>query len=200
MYQLYYLPGACSQAIHVLLLELDQQVELINKNTVSDFAALNPLGTVPVLVDGNKVLREGAALVLYLLGKHPNSLLATSGVAREQAIEDLMLANASLHPAYAKLFFLRAHIADGTALAAGYQAAVQGIEQLWQVVDNRLTQQLYLGGAQPTPADLLLAVYASWGRYFPLTIKLGRNVERMIAAVRARPMFQRALAAEQAQG
>ena len=197
MYQLYYLPGACSQAIHVLLLELGQQVELINKNTVSDFAALNPLGTVPVLMDGHKVLREGAALVLYLLGKHPSSLLATSGVAREQAIENLMLANASLHPAYAKLFFLRAHILDETALAAGYQAAVQGIEQLWQVVDGRLAQQLYLGGEQPSPADLLLAVYACWGGYFPLAIKLGSNVERMIAAVRARPAFQQALIAEQ---
>lgn len=197
MYQLYYLPGACSQAIHVLLLELGQQVELIDKNTVSDFAALNPLGTVPVLVDSDKVLREGAALVLYLLGKHPSSLLATSGVAREQAIENLMLANASLHPAYAKLFFLRAHILDETALAAGYQAAVQGIEQLWQVVDDRLAQQLYLGGEQPSPADLLLAVYACWGGYFPLAIKLGSNVERMIAAVRARPAFQQALIAEQ---
>lgn len=197
MYQLYYLPGACSQAIHVLLLELGQQVELIDKNTVSDFAALNPLGTVPVLVDGDKVLREGAALVLYLLGKHPNSLLAATGVAREQAIENLMLANASLHPAYAKLFFLRAHILDETALAAGYQAAVQGIEQLWQVVDHRLAQQLYLGGEQPSPADLLLAVYAGWGGYFPLAIKLGSNVERMIAAVRARPAFQQALIAEQ---
>ena len=197
MYQLYYLPGACSQAIHVLLLELGQQVELINKNTVSDFAALNPLGTVPVLMDGHKVLREGAALVLYLLGKHPSSLLATSGVAREQAIEHLMLANASLHPAYAKLFFLRAHILDETVLAAGYQAAVQGIEQLWQVVDGRLAQQLYLGGEQPSPADLLLAVYACWGGYFPLAIKLGSNVERMIAAVRARPAFQQALIAEQ---
>ena len=197
MYQLYYLPGACSQAIHVLLLELGQQVELINKNTVSDFAALNPLGTVPVLMDGHKVLREGAALVLYLLGKHPSSLLATSGVAREQAIENLMLANASLHPAYAKLFFLRAHILDETALAAGYQAAVQGIERLWQVVGGRLGQQLALGGEHTPPADLLLAVYACWGGYFPLAIKLGSNVERMIAAVRARPAFQQALIAEQ---
>lgn len=199
MYQLYYLPGACSQAIHVLLLELGQKVELINKNAVSDFAALNPLGAVPVLVDGDKVLREGAALVLYLLGKHANNLLAASGVAREQAIENLMLANASLHPAYSRLFFLRAHILDETALAAGYQAAVQSIEQLWRVVDGRLAQQLYLGGAQPSPADLLLAVYASWGSYFPLQIKLGANVQRMIAAVRARPAFQQALAAELAE-
>ncbi|MBX9915280.1 MAG: glutathione S-transferase N-terminal domain-containing protein, partial [Pseudomonadaceae bacterium] len=82
MYKLYYAPGACSLATHVLLLELGQPVELINKNTVSNFAALNPLGAVPVLVDGDKVLREGAALVLYLLGKHPNNLLATSGEAR----------------------------------------------------------------------------------------------------------------------
>lgn len=199
MYQLYYLPGACSQAIHVLLLELGQEVELINKNTHSDFAALNPLGAVPVLVDGDKVLREGAALVLYLLDKHPNSLLAASGVAREQGIENLMLANATVHPAYSRLFFLRAHILDEAALAVGYQAAVQSIERLWRMIDGRLARQLYLGGAQPSPADFLLAVYASWGEYFPVHITLGSNVERMIAAVRARPAFVQAVAAEQAQ-
>lgn len=162
MYQ-HYLPGACSQAIHVLLLELGQQVELIDKNTVSDFAALNPLGQLPVLVDSDKVLREGAALVLYLLGKHPSSMLATSGVAREQAIENLMLANASLHPAYAKLFFLRAHILDETALAAGYQAAVQGIEQLWQVVDDRLARSNNTWAASSHRRPICCSRYAPVG-------------------------------------
>jgi glutathione S-transferase len=199
MYKLYYAPGACSLATHVLLLELGQPVELINKNTVSNFAALNPLGAVPVLVDGDKVLREGAALVLYLLGKHPNNLLATSGEAREQGIENLMLANASMHPAYSRLFFLSAHISDPAALAAGLQSAAQSINQLWRVVDGRLAQQPYLGGAQPSPADLLLTVYASWGQYFPVEITLGSHVERMIVAVRARPAFVQAVAAEQAQ-
>lgn len=199
MYKLYYSPGACSLATHMLLLELGQQVELINKNAVSDFAALNPLGAVPVLVDGDKVLREGAALVLYLLGKHTNSLLAAEGVAREQAIENLMLANASVHPAYSKLFFLSAHISDAASLATGLQAAAQSVNQLWRVIDGRLGQQPYLGGAQPSPADLLLTVYASWGEYFPVAITLGSNVERMIASVRARPTFVQAVAAEQAQ-
>ncbi len=199
MYQLYYSPGACSLAIHVLLLELGQPVEPINKNALSDFAVLNPLGAVPVLVDDGKVLREGAALVLYLLDKHANNLLAASGVAREQGIENLMLANATVHPAYSRLFFLQAHISDPAALAAGLQAAAQSINQLWRVVDGRLAQQPYLGGTQPSPADFLLAVYASWGAYFPVQITLGRNVERMIAAVRARPAFVQALAAELAE-
>jgi glutathione S-transferase len=199
MYTLYYAPGACSLAVHALLLELHQEVEAINKNNLSDFAALNPLGAVPVLVDGDKVLREGAALVLYLLDKHANNLLASSGVAREQGIENLMLANASLHPAYAKLFFLQTHISDPAALAAGLQAAAQSINQLWRVVDGRLGQQSYLGGVQPSPADFLLAVYAGWGQYFSVQITLGSNVARMIAAVRARPAFVQAVAAEQAQ-
>jgi glutathione S-transferase len=199
MYRLYYAPGACSLATHVLLLELGQQVELINKNTVSDFAVLNPLGAVPVLVDDGKVLREGAALVLYLLDKHRNNLLAASGVAREHAIENLMLANASMHPAYSRLFFLTAHISDAAALAAGLQAAAQSINQLWRVVDQRLGQQAYLGGAELSPADILLTVYASWGEYFPVSIVLGANVERMLASVRARPAFAQAVAAEQAQ-
>lgn len=198
MYTLYFLPGACSLATHVLLLELGQVVEPINKNTLSDFVAINPLGSVPVLVDGDKVLREGAALILYLLGKHANTWLPASGAARERAIEQLLFANATVHPAYSKLFFINGTLSDEAARAEGFQAAVASLNKLWQVVDTQLAEQAYLGGNSPSPADLLLTVYAGWNGYFPLPIQLGPNVARMIAAVRARPAFQRALAAEQA--
>jgi glutathione S-transferase len=199
MYRLYFLPGACSLAMHTLLLELEQPVELINKNAVSDFAAINPLGAVPVLVDGSTVLREGAALMLYLLEKHANNWLPASGLPRARAIENIMFANATVHPAYSKLFFLKGSITDEAARAEGFQAVVASLNKLWRLVDSQLAEQPYLGGNSPSPADLLLTVYAGWNAYFPLPIELGSNVARMIAAVRARPAFQRALAAEQAQ-
>ncbi len=50
MYTLYYLPDACPLATQVVLHELDQPVEIINMQTVENFSAINPVGTVPVLV------------------------------------------------------------------------------------------------------------------------------------------------------
>ena len=46
MYKLYYLPGACSLAIQVVLHELNQPVAIVNKNTIENFNSINPVGVV----------------------------------------------------------------------------------------------------------------------------------------------------------
>ena len=96
MYTLYYLTGACSLATQVVLNELGQSVTIIDKNKVDDFSQINPVGSVPVLVADEKTLREGAAIMLYLLDKHQNTMLPSSGVAREQGVQDIMFANATI--------------------------------------------------------------------------------------------------------
>ncbi|WP_019531141.1 glutathione S-transferase family protein [Dasania marina] len=199
MYTLYYLPGACSLATQVVLHELKQDVTIIDKQQVENFPAINPIGTVPVLVDGDKTLREGAALMIYLLNKHPNSMLPTSGAAREQAIQDLMFANATMHPAYGRLFFIAQHISDNDAKQSAFKAAALAINQLWQVIEQQLTAHAFLGGDQPSAADILLAVYSRWSASFPVEILLGHNSQKMVAAVQAMPSFQRAVNAEQQQ-
>ncbi|WP_339668921.1 glutathione S-transferase family protein [Dasania marina] len=199
MYTLYYLPGACSLATQVVLHELKQDVTIIDKQQVENFPAINPIGTVPVLVDGDKTLREGAALMIYLLNKHPNSMLPATGAAREQAIQDLMFANATMLPAYGRLFFIAQHISDDNAKQSAFEAAALAINQLWQVVEQQLTTQAFLGGDQPSTADIMLAVYSRWGTSFPVEIRLGHNSQKMVAAVQAMPSFQRAVNAEQQQ-
>ena len=42
------------------------------------------------------MLREGVAILLHLLNKHENSMLPTSGAPRQQAIQDIMFANATM--------------------------------------------------------------------------------------------------------
>src|ERR1700722_18808355 len=112
MYKLYYSPGACSMAIHVMLNECNQPVTLekieISKGQgqTPEFLKINPRGQVPVLVDGDKVLREGAAILMYLADKHQSPLLPKSGKEHTDAVEWLMFCNASLHPAYGRTFFL----------------------------------------------------------------------------------------------
>ena len=196
MYTLYYLPSACSLATQVVLHELDQEVDIIDKQKVENFSSINPVGSVPVLVDNNRTLREGAAILLYLLDKHPNTMLPATGTAREQAIQNIMFANATMHPAYGRLFFIAQNISDEKTKQSIFEVAAQAITSLWQVVEQQLSNQTFLGGDQPSAADILLTVYSRWGASFPVDIKLGAKTQKMVDAVVLMPSFQRALAAE----
>ncbi len=198
MYTLYYLPGACSLATQVVLRELNQEVTLINKNQTENFEQLNPVGTVPVLLDGDKNLREGAAVMFHILNKHENELFPASGAAREKAIQDIMFANATMHPAYGRLFFIAQTLEDGTGKDAAFAAAADAINHLWQVVEQNLGEQRFLGGETLSAADVMLAVYSAWGEYFPVEISLGENTQRMLDAVKNRPSFNASVAAEAA--
>ena len=208
MYTLYYLPDACSLATQVVLHELKQDVNIVNMQDVKDFSAINPVGSVPVLVNeesahGKTVKkssrREGAAILLHLLNNHENTLMPKAGWKRDRAIENIMFANATMHPAYGRLFFIAQNIQHPTGQEEAYQAATLAINALWQVVEAQLSEQDFLGGDTPSAADILLSVYARWGGSFPVDIHHGPNTQKMLKAIHNRPSFLKALQAEQAQ-
>ena len=197
MYTLYYLPGACALATQVVLRELNQTFELIDKRTVKDFQSLNPTATIPVLVDGQQLLVEGAAIMLYLLDKHENTLLpANAPRARQQAIENIMFANATMHPAYNRLFFAADKFNTEKERQQYWEHSARAINELWQVVALKLQSQPYLGGEQISAADILLAVYAQWGNYFPVDIVIPDSVNKMISSVSELASFKLSVAAE----
>ena len=197
MYTLYFIPGACSLATQAILNELNQESTLVHKLDVDHFESLNPAGTVPVLVDGDKVLNEGAAIILHLLNRHKNKLLPESGDARHRAIEHMMFANATMHPAYGRLFFAQGNVTDSAARQQIFDSATVAINKLWQVVEAKLEHVPYLGGQDISPADILLAVYSRWGDFFPVEIVLGPRSRRMVDAVQQRDSMQRAIQREQ---
>jgi len=203
MYTLYYSPGACSLATQVVLRELNQDVEIINVADADDFKSINPVGSVPALIDRSnsqsneqKTLTEGAAIILYLLNKHPNSLIPEDKDAYQTAVQQIMFANATVHPAYSKLFFIAESISDESAKFNAFNAAADKINQLWQVVENQLADRKFLGGEKPSAADIMLTVYSRWGQYFPVDIILGEQTKNMIAAVEALPSFIQSVEAE----
>lgn len=203
MYQLYYSPGACSLAVHVLLNELGVDYELKNasipegKNKEAAFLQINPRGQVPVLVDnslppGQQVIREGAAMMIHLMEKHASGFLPKNGVGRVQALEWLMYGNASLHPAYSRLFFLKKNgMKPEDPL---FRAAEEAVNRMWKEIDSQLAETPYLCGEQLTMADILISVIANWSGAFDIT--LGSNVKRLLKEVIARPAYQKALQSE----
>lgn len=200
MYKLYYSPGACSLAVHVVLNEIGAKFEAVRKSTKDgsmkseDFLRLNPRGQVPVLEVDGTAIREGGAIITYLLDTHKSPMLPQSGVARAKALEWLMWANASLHPAYSRAFWMMRQEIDATAKKTLQDNIFANIQSFWDEAETRLLHSPFLAGEQMGAADILITVFANWdvGHQF----KTGPNVQRVIKSVIARPAWQKAVAEE----
>lgn len=198
-YQLYYKPGACSMAPHVLLNELGVAFEGTEVDAAKmkspEFLKLNPRGQIPLLIVDGEPVKEGAAIMTYLLDTHDKDgkLMPKSGLPRAKALEWLAWCNASLHPASGKIFGLgKLSDVDEKALEEVKKTYVSQLQSLWDEADARLGKTKYLAGDQLTVADILLTVIANWG----LPVTLGANVKRVIGEVSKRPAYQKALATE----
>jgi glutathione S-transferase len=76
---LYYSPGSCSLAPHIVLEEIGLPYSLSLASTSDGttrseaFRRLNPKGRVPVLVSGDFVLTEAPAILLHLALSNPSA-------------------------------------------------------------------------------------------------------------------------------
>lgn len=202
MYKLFYSPGACSMAVHVALNETGAKYELAKANLHgaekdAELLKVNPRHQVPVLVDGNLVVREGAAILIHLLEKENSPLLPKSDPDRARALEWLCWGNASLHPAYSMGFSVKGVSSDAAVQEAVGKFACAKIQKLWDDAEAHLAQNKYLAGDQLTIGDILMAVIANWSPKMPAPINLGPNVKRVLKEVIARPSYQEALQSEQ---
>lgn len=197
MYTLYHLPGSCSLVTLTLLLQMDQPVKLIHRDREAEYSQINPLGAVPALTNEQGIhLLEGGAIVMHLLDRHDTRWQAMAQLERQSKIQDIFFANATVHPAYNRLFFLDRVLQEGDARRTAQNAAADAISTLWQVVEKRLISRPFLGGLEPSAADIMLTVYSRWGARFPVSIELGARCQQMIESVTALPSFKHALEME----
>jgi glutathione S-transferase len=196
MYTLYFSPGACSMTIHIALNECNQPVTLEKvdlQNRTPEFLKVNPRGQVPVLVDDGNVIYEGAAQLIHILEKHNSSLLPKSGKERTDALQWLMYCNASLHPAYARLFFLMKNKGSDDLI----DVATAMLNKMWGVIEERLSKSPYLAGDKITIADILMTVIANWSPRMPKPITIGPNTKKLLKQVIERPAYKKAIEVEQ---
>lgn len=112
--KLYYAPGACSLAPHIVAREagIDLALERVDTKTKrtetgADYLAINPKGYVPALeLDDGSLLTEGPVISQYLADLAPASELAPPAgtMARYRLQEWLGYINSELHKSYSPLF------------------------------------------------------------------------------------------------
>lgn len=188
MYTLVTLPGTCSTGIHILLNMLNIKAEVVHRDKIPNYQQKVPTNQVPALIDGDLVLTEGSAIILYLFDKH--HVTFASEQEKTTFNQWLMFNYATLHPAYSKLFTTASVMADSEEKVVYLEQLAESVTRFWQIIDNRLAQQQYITGNTVTVIDYLLAIYVNWGNYFPqLTIPVGDNVKNLIADVTQHKAF-----------
>ena len=209
MIQLHYAPGNASMTPHLLLEELGVPFELKlvdrenNAHKSPAYLKMNPNGLIPVLVDGDLVLYETAAIVLHLVDMHPAAGLAPAvgTTERAQFYKWLLWLSASLQSQMPIYFYTDRYVAPGnTSGAAEVKAATEKrIEGLIDQIDTQLASHggPWLMGERFSALDPYAFMLCRWTRSAHRPARTLPHVGPFLQRVLARPATQRVLATEQ---
>ncbi|MEM8684079.1 MAG: glutathione transferase GstA [Pseudomonadota bacterium] len=199
--KLFYSPGACSLASHIILNELDYQYELEKTDTRTsttesgiNYLSVNPNGYVPALqTDDGDVITENPAILQYLADNAPESGLAppNGSFARTRLQELLNFLSSELHKAYSP-FFSGQELDDDEASAVHKKIArrVTHIEQ--RLADGRA----YLLGTDFSVADAYAFVVLGWSQTVNFDLGAFPKVKSYLKRIVSRPAVERALIEE----
>ncbi|MCX7384156.1 MAG: glutathione S-transferase family protein [Alphaproteobacteria bacterium] len=204
MYALYYYPDNASTFIHMLLRELGVAFELrlVDRKAEAQHSAeylrLNPLGQIPVLIDGDLVLTETAAIALHLLDRHPECGLAPALGTQERAhfYKWMMYLTNTLQSEHLKRAYPHRHVSDPAAVADVRATALRRLDGMFDYIEVELGQGPFLLGEHVSAADFFLLMLVMWGARMarpPMSLPaIGAHAARMLA----RPAVAATLAAE----
>ncbi|MDB4963525.1 MAG: glutathione transferase GstA [Myxococcales bacterium] len=198
--KLYYSPGACSLAAHIVLREADrrfdlERVDLKTKRTASgrDYIEINPKGYVPALEldGGSEILTEVQVILQYVADLAPEQhLIAAPGtLARYHTQEMLAFIATELHKQFSPLF------KHDTPPAV--QATQRGkISDRLTYLQDVLADRAFLMGETFSAPDAYLFVMLQWGHKLGIDIPLWPILDDYEQRIAHRPAVEAALAAE----
>ena len=210
MIQLHYDPGTAAMVPHILLEELGVPYEKVlvqraaQDHKQAAYLRLNPNGLIPVLVDGDLVLYETAAIVLHLCDTHAHSGFAPplGSAQRAHFYKWLMWLTNTLQATLILYFYPDRWVNEGNAEGAAEvkRHAESKAAGLLDQLDTELARhgQQWFGGAQYSALDPYVFILCRWTRNFanekPARDRkqLGQYLQRMLE----RPAVQRMFADE----
>lgn len=197
--KLYYFPGACSLAPHIVLHEAGlsceiEKVDLATKVIGSgvDFLTINPKGFVPALqLDSGQILTEAQVIVQYLADQAPDrNLVPLAGsLARYRVMEWLSYISSDLQKGFAPLF--NPETTDETRITVHANLAQQ-----FDFLVAQLSRTEYLAGDRYTIADAYLFTVLSWASFVEIDLGEWPELGEFLKRIAARPAVRAAMAAE----
>jgi glutathione S-transferase len=197
--KLYYTPGACSLAPHIVAREAGvpvqlDKVDLSTRTTASgsSFIEINPKGYVPALgLASGEVMTEVSALVQYLADQAPASgLMPAAGTPeRYRMLELISFISTEIHKGFGPLW-------NPTTPEALRQATIDRLNLRLAYLDQKLAGRSYLTGETFTVADAYAFTVVNWANFHKIDLSSYPRLTAFMGRVAARPKVREALAAE----
>lgn len=195
--KLYYSPGACSQAAHIVLHETglkhdSEAVDIRAKKTASggDYLAINPKGAVPALGIGDEILTENGAILQYIGDKAGNeTLLPGAGMERYRVIEWLAYLGSDVHKSFGPLFSPASSddIKQGARDLAGKR---------FDFLEASLEGKDYLTGPSMSVADPYLFAMLGWTGHLGIDLAKWPTLVAFRRRMEERPSVRAVMRAE----
>src|SRR5690606_26893743 len=167
--KLYFSPGACSLASHIIVRELSLPVSLMKVDLSTkkfgndeDYLVINKKGYVPALeFDDGTLLTEGVAILQFLADQKPEANLAPANGTRDRyKLQEWLTFTASeIHKSYSPLF-------DDSTPEQTKKASLEKLDKRYAYVAEQLAQRDFLLGDQFTVADAYLFITMLWAEKF----------------------------------
>ena len=159
-----------------------------------EFLAINPNAKVPTIVDGDAVVFDSNAILLYLAEKTGKFLSENTPKARGELLSWLMFVASGVGPFSGQSVHFRNYAPEKIPYATNrytYEA-----QRHFGILDSRLAKRRYMLGETYTIVDM--AVWG-WSRLIPTVLGEGAwakfpNLKRLVDEISARPAAQRAVA------
>jgi len=197
--KLYYSPGTCALAPHIVALEAGISLELVKVDlktktvkSEGDYWAINPKGYVPTLeLDNGERLTEGPAITQYLADLKPVSRLApeNGSFARVRLQEMLNYITSEIHKTYSPLF-------KPEVLPQVREERSAYLKRRYAYLEKWLEGKNYLVGDHLTIADVYLFVVTRWADGVKLDFSEFPRLEALQKRVGSRKAVLQALREE----
>ncbi|MBE1292611.1 MAG: glutathione S-transferase family protein [Rhodobacteraceae bacterium] len=196
---LYFAPRTRSFAALWLLEELGEPYQLesfdfaTGRHKQADYLSLNPMGKVPLVVDGETPVPEIGAMAIYLADRYAAAGLAPALTDPERAayLRWMFFASAIMEPAYAQRLF-EWEVSPSTVAWGSF-------EQMMEVLADGLAEGPWLLGETFTAADVAVGNNLVFGQMIGLIPQDG-PIGDYLARLKTRAAFQRAEAIELREG
>ena len=190
MIELYWKPETVADvvAMALRLIGVEHRIVTVGEDvTEAEYLRINPAGTVPAMVDGDLVLFESVAILMYLADRHPEAGLAPAPGTAEHALYDRWLAYilANFMGAYYRWYHGDEMIEGGAHLDALKRGAIQNVNAIARRIESELGDGDWLLADGPTMPDLLLGNVATWGEAIDGVDAPGPRLAALVARVAA---------------
>jgi len=167
MLTLYYAPGACSMAAHIVLEESGEKYQphrmdlTKGEQKTEAYLKIHPLGRVPALrLDSGEALAENTAILPYL-GKR-FGLWPKDPIAEAKALSMIGFFASNVHPAHAHFRRPERYAKDEAAFATIKETGLKAFHGYLEQTDALLAGRQWLGNDYSV-LDPYAFVFYTWG-------------------------------------